>query len=102
MLLALSMEIKGAPKRIQRSDWHALQNIDPSVLAVTILPPLLFAGAYGLPPKILTNCCFHIALLGCVGVFTGTAMTGEQHSYTVVGPIRIEHQWIPASSYSYF
>lgn len=53
------------------------QDIEPEVLMTVFLPPLLYAGAFALPYKVLSGCSVHIALLGCVGVFTGTAMTGK-------------------------
>ena len=52
-----------------------MQDISPSLLAALFFPPLLFAGAVALPKHILVKATSHIALLGCVGVLTGTGMT---------------------------
>ena len=54
-----------------------MQAINPELLANIALPPLLYAGAFVLPRKVLAKCSLHIALLGFVGVLTSTGMAGE-------------------------
>ena len=51
------------------------QDIDPHLLTSLFLPPVLFAGAYGLPRRVLIRSAAHVALLGGAAVVTGTAMT---------------------------
>ncbi|CAL8468287.1 g7827 [Coccomyxa elongata] len=59
------------------------QVIDPHLLTSLFLPPVLFAGAYALPRRILIRNASHIALLGGVAVLTGTAMTALAARYAL-------------------
>ena len=68
---------KGGKKIKEILGANALQEIGPELLANLFLPPLLYAGAYVLPRKVLAKCSVHIALLGFVGVLTSTGMAGK-------------------------
>ncbi len=75
-LCPLVPDLSGSVKVIRHG--HAIcaqQVIHPSLLTSLFLPPVLFAGAYALPRRILIRNASHIALLGVVAVLTGTGMT---------------------------
>ena len=55
--------------------FSLLQDLQPAFLGLLFIPPLLFAGAFGLDSEALLQSWSHIVLLGIVGVGTGTCMT---------------------------